>query len=276
MSFKDALEMRARIAVKRPVKSAAALISGLLPRGKKGGTITVLMYHRVNRFRKNDMSVSPSGFERQVAHLRQSGYRNMRLEDLESLVGYAGNEDPRVIFSFDDGYEDNFTNAFPILKKYGYTAIFYVPFNFIETGRLADRDARETGDPESNRRLSWRQIEELLSERMEIGSHTMNHRRLVDMPDEEAWMEISESKWRLEEKLGTEIGSFCYPGGFFNERHVEMVIRAGYRSACTAAPGAIDFQNPFEIPRLAVQASDGFVTFKRKIEGRMAWFRLIR
>lgn len=200
----------------------------------------------------------------------------MRISELETPTVTEKPEGRRVIFTFDDGYEDNVINALPILRESGYTGMFYIPWGFIGTKILSPRDRRETNSYEKNRRLSWDQIEKLISEGMDIGSHTLNHERLTDLSPERAWQEIAESKKKLEEKLGIPITSFCYPGGDYHATHVDMIARAVYTSACTASPGRIDFKNLFTLPRLAVQASDSFYIFRKKVDGKMAFFTMVR
>ena len=271
MSVRGAVKMKARIHVKRGVKLAAAAASAFVP-PRTSHRIVVLMYHRVNGYRGNDMSVSPDAFRAQVRWLRHAGFENVRLSDLESRA--APGVDRGVVFTFDDGYEDNFLEAAPVLREYGYTGAFYVPVDFIGAQQMDVRDARESNRIEHNRRMSWEQLRELLGEGMEIGSHTMSHPRLNRVSSDQARREIFDSKRELEGRLGVEISSFCYPGGCYDQTHLALVEAAGYRSAATASPGRLE--NLFEIPRLAVQASDSLFVFKRKVTGRLSWFTWVR
>ncbi|MBN1163171.1 MAG: polysaccharide deacetylase family protein [Candidatus Krumholzibacteriota bacterium] len=277
MNLQHTIKMRARRGVKRIVKSGAALLSNLVPPPPSGPQkIIILMYHRINSFRHNELSVKTDTFRKQLEWLRENRFRNMRISELEALEGTANLGDRRVIFSFDDGYEDTFLNALPLLREYGYSGIFYIPPGFIGTDRMAPRDWLETKSHEKNRRLSWEQVEALLEAGMEIGSHSLNHWKLTDLPAERARGEIFQSRKRLEEKLGVKITSFCYPGGYYDQSHVAMVRRAGYLSACTASPGRLDLDRLLTLPRLAVQSSDSFYIFRKKLEGRMEFFKIIR
>ncbi len=76
-------------------------------------------------------------------------------------------------------------------------------------------------------------------------------------------------------KLGDKITSFCYPGGYFNERHVNWTEEAGYSSACTTMNGCYQGENMLKVPRIAVLASDRFFIFKQKILGDKKLFNLI-
>ncbi len=269
-------QMHARVWVKTSAKSFCAALSRVTFRRRidRPG-IVVLMYHRVNAFRKNELSVKPEEFRKQVQWLSDHGFENMRMADLESGSATAAQGRRRVIFTFDDGYEDNYLIALTILKEFAYSAIFYLPVLSVSSLSMAPRDARESNVPEHNRRMTWEQVKRLVIERMEIGSHGLSHTRLTGLSSEQARHEIAGSKTALENALSMPVTSFCYPGGMYRGEHISMVKAAGYRSACTATPGKLG-ANLFEVPRVAVQASDTFFVFKEKLEGRMQWLRAIR
>jgi len=272
----DVAQMYARVWVKKSVKSLCAPFCLAVPRRKiDDAGIVVLMYHRVNPYRKNELSVDPRAFRKQLRWLADHGFESLRMRDIESGAAAAASNRPRVIFTFDDGYEDNYLIAAPMLKEHGYSAIFYLPVNYVSSLAMAPRDARESGRSEHNRWMTWEQAKRLVEDRMEIGSHGMNHLRLTRLSADEARREIADSKRMLERTLSTPITSFCYPGGLYGAEHASMVREAGYRSACTASPGTVG-GNLFEIPRVAVQASDTFFVFTQKLRGRMRWLRVVR
>ncbi|MBW1742942.1 MAG: polysaccharide deacetylase family protein [Deltaproteobacteria bacterium] len=269
-------KMHARVNIKKVIKVIAALVSNVFPVSREDqDRVHVLMYHRVNSCRKDELSVPPDRFRKQVEWLHMHGFRNTRMAELESGSRATGNNGPRVIFTFDDGYEDIYTDAYPILREYGYTAIIYLPFDYIGTSKMHPRDVWESGRPEHNRLLKWNQVEEMLNDNMEIGSHTMCHVDLTRMSPEQARREIVDSKHALEQKLQVGITSFCYPGGYFEDKHVRWVQEAGYRSACTTTPRIWQGHDLFMIPRVPVLSSDIFYVFRKKLLGRMEWFRII-
>jgi len=280
MSLFDVTAMHARVLVKGTLKRCAAAASVLTP-ARAGGPSTVvsLMYHRVNSYRRNELSVDPVAFRSQIQWLADNGFHNLRISDIES--GFAvqpGGSDRFVVLTFDDGYEDNYSIARPILLEFGYTAMFYIPTSFIGSDRLAARDVRESNRPERNRRMTWEQVRSLAADGMEIGSHTMSHERLTGLDTEQARREIVESKSILETELAARVTSFCYPGGSYTRDHVNMVRQSGYQSACTAAPGSpADLGTDLlELPRLAVNRSDSLFVFKQKLNGRLDWFTAVR
>ena len=267
----------ARICIKKGIKLNAAMVSNIIPshRIDLQDRIFILMYHRVNSYRKNELSVNTTQFKRQLDWLKSQGFRNMRMTDLESGFVEKIDNSRRLIFTFDDGYEDNYINAFPLLKEYGYTGIFYLATNYIGTNKIYPLDIAESNRIEQNQIMNWRQVLDMLQEGMEIGSHTMNHSALTSISMEDARREIFESKKKLEQKLQIEISSFCYPGGYFEKQHTLLVKNAGYRSACTASPGIWRGHDLYELPRVPVLSSDIFFVFKQKLAGRMEWFRMI-
>ena len=269
-------KMHARVKAKKGIKVIAAMVSRLIPVSRKDQDgVFVLMYHRVNSYRKDELSVPPDRFRKQVEWLHRHGFRNTRMAELESGPITPARNGPAVIFTFDDGYQDNYSDAYPILRELGYTAVLYLPFSYIGTGEMHPRDRWESGRPEHNQILNWNQVQEMLREGMEIGSHTMGHKNLTRMSPEQAKREIFESKHMLEQKLQVEITSFCYPGGYFEEKHVRWVQEAGYRSACTTTPRIWRGHDLFMIPRVPVLSSDIFYVFEKKLTGRMEWFRII-
>jgi peptidoglycan/xylan/chitin deacetylase (PgdA/CDA1 family) len=138
-----------------------------------------------------------------------------------------------VAITFDDGYDNLYTEALPILEKHGLTATV-----FVTTGHVGGSNEwePEPGVPRL-RHLSWEQIGGLSAAGIEIGAHTMSHPDLTSLSQAEAKGEIEGCKLKLEEFLGRDVKSFCYPYGTVSESARDMVARAGYSFACTLASG---------------------------------------
>jgi peptidoglycan/xylan/chitin deacetylase (PgdA/CDA1 family) len=271
MAIAKTIKMCARIRVKRIIKTGLAIVFPSKPHSDDIRCVVVMMYHRVNDYRGNELSVRLDEFRNQVRWFHDMGFKNMRIRELESL---AERKEPlpnnrHVVFSFDDGYEDNFTTVVPILKEFGYTGMFYLATDFIGSEKMYQRDREESGRVEHNRIMNWEQVSQMLSDGMEIGSHTMTHAILTETPDDKVWQEIYGSKKILEAKLGVDITSFSYPGGFFSDSHENMVRKAGYRSACTVDMSVWCGGNIMRIPRVGIPASDSMFIFKAKVMGRM-------
>lgn len=273
-----AFKKDARVQVKRSIKLGLAALSAWKPANSSviTDTVAVLMYHRVNAYRHDELSIPPEVFRKQLQWLSSQGFQNMRMRELESWPPDERLVGRRVIFTFDDGYADNYTEALPILQQFGYTGIFYLATDYIGNQRFYQRDMDETGDPTQNRLMDWEHIRQLLKAGMEVGSHTVSHTQLTQLSDDAVKHELTHSRRIIEEQLQQPITSFCFPEGAYQDRHIPLVRAAGYASACTTDQGFWRRHPLLTIPRIAVLASDGFFVFRQKITARMEWaFRLM-
>jgi peptidoglycan/xylan/chitin deacetylase (PgdA/CDA1 family) len=154
--------------------------------------------------------------------------------------GYSGK---KVAITFDDGYENVFTSAYPILKKYGLTACVFVNTVKVKMSGSNYLDKKKL--------LSFKQIQKLKEQGWEIGYHTKSHSDLRYFNRKKLVDEIFKTKKRFEKKLGFRIDYFSYPYGVFNKRIVDIVKKAGYKYAFTANGGGVDFdKSPFKIGRV--------------------------
>ena len=181
-----------------------------------------LMYHHIGVLddpaeEQYPFTMRPEMLERQILFLKSRGYTLVSLEDVQTAyqAGKSLIEKP-VMFTFDDGYEDNYTTLFPLLKKYNVPALIFLITDYIE---------KRPGY------LTWAQIDEMQkSGLVTFGSHTCSHRRLRSLTDEEIWQELTQSKQILEEKLARPVTALCYPygAGGFDKRVRPQVFKAGY------------------------------------------------
>jgi len=190
--------------------------------------VPILMYHAINDkpVAGRMLTVTVNTFERQMRFLKTHHYNVVALEALADLIaGKKPIPQKTVALTFDDGYKDNFTNAFPVLKKYGLPATMFIIIN--EVGRAqADR-------------LSWDEIKAMQSSGViSFGSHTIGPDPLTKMKSEdELRSQVFDSKRILEEKLGSKVGLFSYPEGTFNAHIKQLVRDAGYKLAVATNPG---------------------------------------
>jgi len=207
------------------------------------------MYHSVNpRFKPADrLIVSPITFERQMRFLKEHRYQVLPLEDIASLIREKKRIPAKAIaITFDDGYKDNYTYAFPVLRKYNLPATLFVIIN--EIGRTKPRQDR----------LSWEELNRMQeSGLITIGSHATGPEPLVNIKSEEGLkQQIFDSKKLLESKLGRPVHTFSYPEGRFNDRIRQLVIGAGYRVAVATNPGKkFSSQDIFALKRIRVSES---------------------
>ena len=220
--------------------SLALIISVFLVRSQY--VLPIIMYHSVAPAvaANNVITVSASTFEKQMGFLKRNHYNVVSLESLRGY--YEGNRKfpaRTIAVTLDDGYEDNYTYAFPVLKKYNIPATVFIVVS--QVGRPG--------------RLSWEQIKEMLASGLvSFGSHTMTHPFLTVIDSDEVLKnEISGSKKELENKLKTPVDLFCYPNGRVNPK-VEQVVRdSGYLLAVATNPGRkFSSRDPFALKRLRI------------------------
>ena len=228
--------------------------------------VPILMYHSIADDKESSLSVSPENFARQMEFLNRNGYSVISLGELVKNIK-AGKTSlfKTVVITFDDGYADNFSEAFPVLAKYNMPAII-----FLVTGYVDNKEGY----------LRWNQIRLMMLNNITFGGHTRNNVYLPSVEsEEELWNEIAGPKEDIEKATGREANYFCYPTGGFNERVKEAVKKAGYKGACTTNRG-FDRLNKdvFELNRVKITDSDMTKPFhfRAKLSGYYNLFRSYR
>lgn len=205
--------------------------------------IPILMYHYIRDYSNlNDpiggnLSVSPEKFEQQIAWLVSNNYQTVSLSFFKNPESI--NFKP-IILTFDDGYQDAYGVAFPILKKYQMVGMFYLIVNKIGTPGY----------------LTWDEIMQMQTEGMSFGSHTLSHPDLRNLSKISLHKELEESKKILEQKLGKEITDFCYPSGKYNTVVLKELKNDNYQTAVTTHSGISSLkENLFLLKRLRITES---------------------
>ena len=212
----------ARTGFKRTAERTVAKFAAGTRSGKR---VVVLGYHSVHPSAPY-ASASPAEF---AAHLDWL-VEHCDVVDLASVRGEAPAPGrPRVAITFDDGFVDNFTNAFPMLAARGLAATFFLTTGFIERdpvvlGRMARLWGVSCGDVEP---LSWSQAREMASQGMSFGSHTQSHPNLAELNAAAAVRELRISKDRIEQELGHRGRRPCVP-----VREAPSTRQCGDRRVC--------------------------------------------
>ncbi len=232
-----------------------------------GPKVIVLNYHKVDNM-LNSLSVPPAEFERQMAFLAQNGYHTITPHELYMAFS-EGAELPNnpVLITFDDGYADNYTYAYPILKKYGLKAAIFVITSLLDKGTPGY--------------LTWGQAAEMdASGVISIESHTVNHGSLTELDDAQIRYELTEAKHNIEQRLGKEVEFLAYPTGAYNLHIARLVKEAGYRGAFTVRNGNMDrATNLYAIERVPIfQTSDTFTSFLERLKfvplfAEIGWYK---
>ena len=205
----------------------------------------ILTYHKLGprpaRVRLKGLYLSGKLFARQLAELRAAGFRN------GSLAAWAkAKTDKQLILTFDDGYVNVLRYGLEALAAANFTAIQFLPANLL--GKCNEWDVGLGEAPEPI--MDAGRVREWISAGHEIGSHTLSHPHLTQIPPARAREEISASRKKLEDLFGKRISHFCYPYGDWNEVVRDLVNEAGYATACTTDTGmntAAD--SPFALKR---------------------------
>jgi peptidoglycan/xylan/chitin deacetylase (PgdA/CDA1 family) len=239
-----------------PTPAPAPAESLAAPRGTT--VIPILMYHyvRVVTDPKDtvgiNLSVRPELFAQQMQYLADNGYTTLTMGEVHAiLAGQLPLPERPIALTFDDGYRDFYTAAWPVLKRHGFKATNYVVSGYIGWDAY----------------LTWDMIKELdASGLVEIGAHTVVHGDLRSFSPERRWREIAESRAVLEQGIGKPVTAFCYPAGKYNADVVAQVRRAGYLTATTVEYGTRqNLQWAYELPRVRVHGPDPLATWIGKL-----------
>ena len=292
----------------------------------------VLMYHRVvSREDREFISSHPGiivdtdAFEKHLGWLRKHFDVVSLSEFKERMISRRHFQEPTCLITFDDGWQDNFCQAFPLLERYGLPAVIFLPVGFIgtkkrfwqeylthslfqallssdgekhlgcekifeklgldrslltpdevgkvkiqksisqaktfsdeelgnlisETHKVIDRQSKYKENFDTF--LSWEQVKRMAGDRINFGSHTVNHKILTKIPFEQVQKEVRLSKLVLENQLGDETIAFSYPNGNYNAEVKKIVISNGYQLAFSTEPGLVSPEDDaFTIKRINV------------------------
>jgi len=242
-----------------PIRS---YIKGLL--GKQD--IIIILYHRVNDYQRDSLTVGVEQFNEQMEYLNNK----FPVASLKSLI--KGNvsrfeKKPIIIVSFDDGYLDNYENAFPICIRNNIPCSFFVSTDMIDLGKSFPHDYKLKG---ALKNMTWNQLKEMKKNGMYIGSHTCSHIDCSVESSLELERQFSESKKLLNNKLGNDMSILAYPfGGIhqFPEHAKKIAIQNGYSAVLSAYGGINEDVDLFDIKRGGVDWKYTHQAFKARLYG---------
>jgi peptidoglycan/xylan/chitin deacetylase (PgdA/CDA1 family) len=306
------------------VQSSAPAINSQLSTLNSKWPVPILMYHSISDDPEPSVSpyyqvnTRPAVFRQQMQFLAAQGYSTISLDQLVSMLTTGLQDDritglqdhgakmPRgpisafsfqlsafpklVCLTFDDGFADFYTQAFPVLQNHGFIATMFLPTAFIGDERRQFRPStinsppsavllQRTGQPSTMKDcLIWSEVRELRRHGIHFGSHTVNHPKLVELDWPAIKSELSDSKSSIEQRLGEPVTAFCYPFAFpqtdrdFIHRFTDVLSDTGYRSCATTELGRVrPGTAPFRLKRLPANSLDDLALFAAKLDGAYDW-----
>lgn len=209
--------------------------------------IPVLMYHSIDYQEGNELRVPKEKFREQMQYLKDNEYTTLSLDE---AFDFFKNNKPipkkSVVITFDDGYEDNYVNAYPILKEFGQRAVIFVISSTVDHGSL-------TSD----------QLKEMQKNGIDIQSHTVNHDQLDILSYDKQYKTLKDSRESLEIILNKKVKYISYPFGKYNKNTFKAAKDAGYEMAFTTKGGFSQINNGImQLNRLRINASMSIAQFK--------------
>ena len=230
----------------------------------------ILAYHQITTETPPadlELAMSVDKFAGQMRYLHENGFVCYSLSDIfQSSDGKTAQRRRSFALTFDDGYENFYTLACPILRDYGFTATI-----FLITGRIFHRDdPRREAD---KRYLNWEQVKELDGWNFSFGSHTCSHRNLTSLPRDEIEAELTASKRFLEDGLGKPVEWLAYPFGESNIEVQKMTEEAGYRAAFGGVRGR---SSQFDVRRQFCRRDDSLAEFSFRLNRFQHYVQVMR
>lgn len=275
---------------------------------RKGIRIPILMYHSISNDNESkvhpyyQINTSPDVFARHMKYLQENNYKVIGLEQAAKMLKSPdtkfpyhrinhGNRQTQVIqetlitqqtmapnklgeptfvvITFDDGYRNFYTEAFPILQKYGYKATVFLPTAFIDNPK---------NKLKGKEHLNWNEVTELSKKGINFGSHTVTHPQLKLLKKEDIEFEIRQSKEVIEDNTEKPVESFSYPFAFPEEdkkftKHLKATLQKyGYKYGVSTRIGTTSKKDDiYFMKRIPVNSCDDLLLFKAKLDGAYDW-----
>lgn len=214
--------------------------------------IPVLMYHSIDYEKGNELRIPNDKFRLQMKYLKDNNFTPLSLQELYSYIVFGSSLPQKpIVLTLDDGYVDNYTNAFPVLKEFNFKATVFMITSLIDT---------------NPRYLTSAQLQEMDKAGMEIESHSVTHPELNTLSYDKQLQELKDSKDSLEKLLGREVPYLAYPFGKFNSDTLKIVEDLGYKMAFSTVIGdASKSDGLYKLHRLYVSNNYSMEYFKQMV-----------
>ena len=226
--------------------------------------IPIINYHKISD--QPDVGITsrkPQDFFDDLSLLADLGYRTVTFRQLALKEALPAKP---LILTFDDGYKSVLENAFPVMDKFGFTGVVYIPTDYI--GKFNDWDVQFGGRKFAH--LSGSDLQFLHRHGFEIGSHGCSHRSLLALDDQTAKDELNESKKKIEHIINDRVYSISYPFGRFNAALLRYAVESGYRFGVASIflfkKWRLNGLAPLAVRRLNVYRMDSANALIRKVQ----------
>ena len=216
------------------------------------------MYHDIIK-EDNDYGVNVNLFYKQMLLMKKMGYESINLNQIENV-----SSNKTFVITFDDGYENVYTYAMPILKKLNFTTTCFFVSNFINKSNDWDKTFKNYV---KKKIMTYDQIKSWAQNNFEIGSHSFDHKNLSTLNDKEIIKQLNESKLFIKKNFGRNVESFSYPYGKYN-KEILLLVKKYYKFAVTTKRSRFDKSkfNLLEIPRIPINPDTGVLKFYLKVK----------
>lgn len=240
--------------------------------------VPVIMYHRVINSKKDEgiygTYIYEDIFIKHMQYLKDNNYDVITFEDLKK-IGWRNRFQKNkkyIILTFDDGYEDNYKIAFPILKKFNFKACIFL----MASSTYNEWDVKD-GNEMKFSLMSEEMIKEMQDYGIEFGAHTFNHPKLNEISKKEIEHQILDSKKILEEKINKKIITFAYPYGILNDYAKKIVAKSKFDFGLATDSGGLSLsEDLYQIRRIAIFPNTNLFKFKRKVKGNYNFIKIKR
>lgn len=241
-----------------------------------GAGIPILMYHSIAEEDESQVhpyyrtATSPPSFASQMEYLHTAGYTACSPADARSIAGSSAMSVGKLVaLTFDDGYQNVYREAFPVLQRFNFTASIFLSTAYIGNTTLEFK---------GRSCLNWSEVREMRKYGITFGSHTVTHRQLSSLSRSEVRRELVQSKRVIEQEISASVDSFAYPYAFphadsaFLAMLQDLLQEVGYiNGVCTIIGRVGPRSDPLFLPRLPVNDADDPDLFQAKLAGAYDW-----